>query len=340
MMNNYELRLPSSWAPQDAILLVWPDKTISWQVDIEALDELYEALVAVLVDYVDIILVVPEGQVDSVKAKLVSMGVPVEYVYFYETLEGQAADNLQNSTGLQQSINVKDFGPFILESESGFTVLHGTDRCFTENLLSQNAFPCAHTEKVDIYFSWSDIESNDEELILLDLNQLLQKNPSHTEAGIKNFLLQNTNAVQFLNVEKNSTTPGTVRFGVLNQILCVRCDDAMSAYYQSSEMRYEALGAANRKLDEPLELISLPWGVFVTDEGLECVADYSQFVVVNETVLVPIFDLPTDDEALEIISWAFPGFDIFGFPSRSLAQINTGLFRITQPVPEGVLEPL
>ncbi len=332
MMNKHKLRLPAPWEPQDAILLVWPDNTISWQVDIEELEELYEALIALLVDYVDIILVVPEGQIDPVKARLVLMDVPVEFVYFYEAV--------RNTVDSRDSINVKDFGPFIVESESGFTVLSGIDRNFTENLLLQHAFPCAHSEKTDIYLSWSDIESNGKDLILLDLNHVLQKNPSNTEAGIKNFFLQNTNSVQFVNVETRSTIPGTVRLGVLNQILCIRCDDAMSVYYHSSEKRYETLCTINNNLEEPLELVSLPWSVFVTDEGVEYVADYSQFVVVNETVLVPIFDLPSDEEAMEIISRSFPGFDIFGFPSRSLAVMKTGLSGITQPIPEGVLEPL
>jgi agmatine deiminase len=120
----------------------------------------------------------------------------------------------------------------------------------------------------------------------------------------------------------------------------LQSDDSTSSYYDSSKKRFESLHRINQQLENPMQLVSLPWSIFVTDEGTEWIADYSQFIVVNETVLVPIFDLPTDDEAMEIISQSFPGFDIFGFPSRSLAQINTGLFRITQPVPEGVLEPL
>ena len=335
---NHEWRLPAPWEPQDAILLVWPDNTISWQVDIEELEELYEALIALLVDYVDIILVVPQGQIDSVKARFVLMDVPVEYLYLYEAVRDSVSS--QYSINAQYALNVKNFGPFILESESGFLVLHGTDSRFTANLLSQNAFPCALAEKTDVCLSWADIESNGNELILLDLNHLLQKNPSHTETTIKNLFLDNTTAVQLVNVASKSATPGSVRLGILNQILCLQCDDSASAYYESSKNRFEHLHSIINQLENPLELISLPWGVFTTDEGLEWVADYSQFVVVNETVLVPIFDLPTDEDAMEIISRAFPGFDIFGFPSRSLAVMKTGLSGITQPIPEGVLEPL
>lgn len=328
-MNNEKksFRFPAPWEPQDAVLLVWPDVNTSGQIHVEDVEELYEALIALLVDYVDIILVVPGGKTDPVKERLILMDVPIEYVYFYE--------------GFQHSINIRDFGPFIVESASGFVVLNGLDDGFTADLFSRNAFPCSKLEKNNLYLSWSDIESNGNELILVDMKQLLQKNPSSTESSIKNFLLGNTSAVELLSFDEDiSTAPGFVRLGLLNQLLFLHCDDSASSYYDSSKKRLESMHRMNQQLESPMELVSLPWSIFVTDEGTEWIADYSQFIVVNETVLVPIFDLPTDDEAMEIISQSFPGFDIFGFPSRSLAQINTGLFRIIQPVPEGVLEPL
>lgn len=326
LMNNatYQFRFPASWEPQDAILLVWPN-TLD-ETDFDDLEELYEALVSLLVDYVDIILVVAPGQLDGVKASLLEMDVPVEYVYFFEIPEN--------------SINVRDFGPFIVESPSGFILLNTSNQVFVDNLLSNNAFPCAQAEKSLVNLSWSDIESNGHQLISANINGLLQKNPALTEDGIKNFLLTGTGSA-LLEFDKTfQEAPGLVRFGLLNQILFLQCDDSSSDCYEISNNRYEKLRELNQTLETPMQLVSLPWGLFVTDDGKEEVADYSQFVVVNETLLVPIFDLPTDEYAMEIISQSFPGFDIFGFPSRSLAQRQTSLLRITQPIPEGVLEPL
>lgn len=326
-MNNaaYNFRFPAPWEPQDAILLVWPH-TQNTESDVEELEELYEALVALLVDYVDIILVVAPGQLDDVKARLLEMDVPLDYVYCYEISEN--------------SINVRDYGPFIVESPSGFILLNTSNQAFVDNLLSNNAFPCAQAEKVLVNLSWSDIESNGHQLISGNINGLMQKNPVLTEDEIKNFLLTNTESALFEFDQSILRAPGLVRFGLLNQILFLQCDDTASDAYEVSRKRYERLYEMNQTLDAPMQLVALPWAIFLTDEGVEEVADYSQFVVVNETLLVPIFDLPTDEDAMEIISQSFPGFDIFGFPSRSLAQRQTSLLRITQPIPEGVLEPL
>jgi agmatine deiminase len=326
-MNNaaYHFRLPASWEPQDAILLVWPSP-LKDDPDAEDLEELYEALVTLLIDYVDVILVVPGGQLDDVKARLLAMGVPLEYVYFYEIQE--------------ESIHVRDFGPFIVESPSGFVLLKPSDQEFINSLLSSNAFPCAQAEKTQVNLSWCEIESNGHQLILANIKGLLQKNAGLTDDSIKNFLLTNTGSTVIDLDESILEAPGLVRLGLLNQMLLLQCDDTASVYFELSKKRNERLYEINQQLENPMQLVALPWAVFVTDDGVEAVADYSQFVVVNETLLVPIFDLPTDEDAMEIISQSFPGFDIFGFPSRWLAQRQTSLLRITQPIPEGVLEPL
>ncbi len=95
------------------------------------------------------------------------------------------------------------------------------------------------------------------------------------------------------------------------------------------------------KLKQPMNLIPLPWGgVIEDDNGVECLVDYSQFIVVNEAVLVPLFDVPSDEDAMEILSQVFPGFEILGFPSMVLTGIKSSLLKITLSVAEGVLEPL
>jgi agmatine deiminase len=67
-------RLPAEWEPQDAVMLTWPHKNSPWDWILDDVVELYEALATVICDYADVIIAVPETQVDEVRARLEAMG--------------------------------------------------------------------------------------------------------------------------------------------------------------------------------------------------------------------------------------------------------------------------
>jgi agmatine deiminase len=47
-----------------------------------------------------------------------------------------------------------------------------------------------------------------------------------------------------------------------------------------------------------------------------------------------------DEDALEVVSRAFPGYEIFGIPCLSLIERGGSLHCITMQLPEGVLEEI
>jgi agmatine deiminase len=85
-------------------------------------------------------------------------------------------------------------------------------------------------------------------------------------------------------------------------------------------------------------LLSLPWpGAKYNDSDQRLPASYANFLIVNEAVLVPIYDSLSDEDALDVVSQAFPGYEIFGIPCLSLIERGGSLHCITMQLPEGVL---
>src|SRR5690625_2481373 len=76
-------RLPAEWEPQDAVMLTWPHRDSDWAPHLDDVTQLYEALVAVIVDYADVIIVVPEGELEAIRTRLETMRVPLEDVHLY-----------------------------------------------------------------------------------------------------------------------------------------------------------------------------------------------------------------------------------------------------------------
>jgi agmatine deiminase len=326
---NQIYRLPAAWEPQDAMLLVWPgEQAIAVSEDIV---ELYEALVAVLIDYADVILVAPINQFDEIKERLVLMEVPIEYVYFYDA---SATDTKLSS------INVRDYGPFIIESENEF-ILAANQNSFVDSLYKQQAFPCVVLDDQAVSLSWSGIESDGGENLLVNVKKLYEKNSEFSADHIDEFFQNNIANNNIIRIESQFAELDIIRLCPGNKLIYLDCDEKNSLYYEPVQNLKNSLIEQMSLSEKKLELIPLPWGgVLTNDDGIEYSANYSQFVVINEAVLVPLFDLPSDEDAMEIISQVFPGFDILGFPSSSLAVLNTSLLRVTQSIPEGVLEPL
>jgi agmatine deiminase len=316
-------RLPAAWEPQDAMLLVWPDqKDTAFSDDIV---ELYEALVTVLVDYTDVVLVAPANQFEEIKERLVLMEVPIEYVYFYDLPA--------------PSISLHHYGPYIVEAENKFILL-AKSKSFSEMLYLQDAMPCVLLQKQSIQLSHEAMESDGGENLLVNIQILCDQNPEFSVDTIKEYVQQKISVKNILWIDNQSTITNIIRLCPGNKLVMLDCDEDQSPYYQPIQKLKTNLVQQMQASGIYLELIFLPWAGVVSHDGFECLADYSQFVVINEAVLVPLFDLPSDEDAMEVMSQLFPGFDILGFPSISLAVLKTGLARVTHSIPEGVLEPL
>ena len=65
---------------------------------------------------------------------------------------------------------------------------------------------------------------------------------------------------------------------------------------------------------------------------------YTNFLVLNGAVLVPVFDAPTDENALDVLSRAFPGRVIEAVPALDLAAHGVSLTSLALPQPARLLQ--
>lgn len=339
-------RLPAEWEPQDAILLAWPHKNTGWKAQLEDLEQLYEALVSVICDYADLIIALPEEDIASVRERLLAMDVPLEYVYFYAVPS--------NDTW------ARDFGPITVQTESGMKLLDFTfngwgkkhpydlDNSITKTLVSLGAFPEAEYQAVDFVLEGGSIESDGNGTLLTTSSCLLNKNRNeHLSKDQIEEVLKNQFGVRKINwlnsgYLKGDDTDGHVdvlaRLCPNNTIIYTACDDENDEHYLALKQMESELKVMTNADGAPYRLLPLPWpGVHLSDNDERMPATYANFLIVNEAVLVPIYDALSDEDALDVISQAFPGYEIFGIPCLSLIERGGSLHCITMQLPEGVL---
>ncbi len=341
-------RLPAEWEPQDAVLLTWPHKNTPWSWIHEEVTELYEALATVISDYADVVIAAPEDELETIRVRLDAMGAPLEYIYFYPC----DSDDTW----------ARDHGPLTVETPDGFKLLdfkfngwgnkfpHAQDDQITRQLFSQNVFPYASLEGRDWVLEGGSVETDGQGTLLTTSSCLLNKNrnPDLSKDEIES-RLKSDFGVRKINWLDHGYLAGDDTDGHIDTLarLCpndtivyTACDDEQDEHYASLKLMEEQLKTFTNADGEPYRLLPLPWSgpVLGRDSDARLPSTYANFLVINEAVLVPIYDLPMDEEALEVVSQAFPGYEIMGIPCLSLIEQGGSLHCITMQIPEGVLE--
>lgn len=336
-------RLPAEWEPQDAVLLLWPHKGVDG-AHLNTIVQLCEALVSVICDYADVVIALPEIEIDSVRSRLDAMSIPLEHIYFYSISYGDASCNLW----------ARDCGPITIEAEQGIKLLNfavsNAEEKFDINsifrqLHLQNAFPGACYEIQDWSLNGGVIEADGRGTLLVKKSYFNKYNTGLSkddiESRLKNIFGVN-NLIWLENgrvCENSHYIDQLVRFCPNNIIIYTACDDEQDLYYEELKKMEIELSLIKNAAGEQYRLLPLPWpGAIFNDDGERLAVSYASFLIVNEVVLVPIYNALSDEDALEVLFQAFPGFDIMGIPSETLAEQGGSLHRMAMQLPEGVLD--
>lgn len=87
-----------------------------------------------------------------------------------------------------------------------------------------------------------------------------------------------------------------------------------------------------------LTLVDLPVPPPVVRGGRPLLLSYTNFLAVNGAVLVPTFDAPTDENALDVIRRAFPDRDVKSIPALDFAVHGVSLTSLSLPQPARLLQ--
>lgn len=345
-MTSSDQRLPAEWEPLDAVLIAWPHRNTDWEWMLGDVIQLYEALVSVICDYADVVIALPAAAIDAARARLEAMSVPLEYVYFYPV------DT--------RDIWIRDYGPVAVKHEQGIKLIDFTfngcggkfhaepDNQVSKVLQKQNAFPAAEFESQEWVLEAGAIETDGQGTLLTTTKCLLNKNrnPEFSKADIENrvkelFGVSKINYLEhgfLVGDDTDSHIDNLARLCPNNTIVYTACDDESDEHYDELKKMEAELAALTNANGNKYRLLPLPWpGAKFNDDDKRVPVTYTNFVVVNECVLVPIYDALSDEDALEVISQAFPGFEIMGIPCATLIEQGGSLHRVITHLPEGVL---
>jgi len=285
-------RLIAEFEEQSFTQIIFPHNKSDWSCCLEEVQRNFEEIINSIINYQKC-LVVCEN-IKSVKRRFEAN----ENLFFveYETNDTWARD----CSALSMSDGLLDFtfnawgGKFASEKDNAMT--HAIQKHYSQDI-----------SHVEFILEGGAVESNGEGIILTTSACMLNKNRNHlskeeTTQKLKEYF--GAKEVLYLKHgylagdDTDSHIDTLARFVSRDTIMYVTCKDEEDEHYKELKLMEEELQKIAKK--HKLTLIKLPMSSAIYDEEERLPATYANFLFVNGAVLVPVYGVKEDVEALEI----------------------------------------
>ena len=337
--------LPAEWEPQDAVILGWPHDGTDWADTLDLVLPTFCRIAKEISRFEPVIIPAPDPV--SVRAKLAAVGACLDSIHVYAIPT--------NDTW------ARDFGPItVFENEKPILLDFGfngwglkfracQDNQITARLQTSGAFGSTPRKVPGLILEGGSLESDGAGTLLTTSSCLLEanRNPHLSRAEIEQQLLQHLGAKRVMWLEHgylagddtDSHVDTLARLAPNQTILYQSCDDPADEHYAELHALANEL-AALRTLDgHAYKLCPLPWPeACYAHDGHRLPATYANFLIINGAVLVPVYGLPQDVEALSVIARVFSDRETVAVPCRPLIEQHGSLHCVTMQIPRGVLQ--
>jgi len=334
-----KVRLPAEWETHSFIQVTFPHEKSDWKENLTEITACYIELIETASYFEDVLIVCKDIQ--QVKS------------YFSNTVNKFFIEIETNDTW------VRDYGGITIEKNNKFHILDfifngwgnkyesNLDNGITQKLFTNKYITDAIYDKIDFVLEGGSIESDGDGTILTTSKCLLSKNRNkidnevQAEYALKKYL----GAKQILWLDhgclKGDDTDGHIdtlaRFCNNETIAYVGCKDKTDEHYDQLHNMKKQLLSLNKMNGQKYNLIELPFPDACFDkEGKRLPASYANFAILNGAVLVPVYGVIQDNEALNIIGKCFPKRKTIGINCRTMIEQNGSLHCSIMQYPKGV----
>ena len=228
-----------------------------------------------------------------------------------------------------------------------FTAWGGKFEADLDNKLSQELSTVydAPMKKMDYILEGGAIESNGKGTLLITSECVYNPNRNALSIEQSNKILKESFGVTNILSLKHGYLSGDdtdshidtlARFVNESTIVYLKCENKYDEHYNELETMEKELQVFRDQDGNPFNLISLPFTRPIYDEDERLPSTYANFLILNEAVLVPVYNDPNDDEALEVLKQAFPQRKVIPIDSQTLIRQHGSLHCVTMQFPSGV----
>ncbi len=336
--------LPPEWAPQHGTLIVWPHPRHDWAESLSRIEPVYLTLAEQITKVQHLyILCQDEPHRDQLRQKLAA-ALPHTGRISLITCPG-------NDTW------IRDNGPLTVRDHRqhwqwldfrfngwGNKFDATLDDRVTETLHHSEPFCHLPLQHLDFILEGGSIEVDGAGTMLTTTQCLLAptRNPGCSRRDISRLFARTLGVHEILWLENSfllgDDTDGhidmLVRFCSPDVVCYCHCRDPEDPHFRPLGELARELALANRRRRRPWQLLPLPLpDPQVTSTGQRLPASYANFSIINQTVLIPVYNTPSDSEAIALLTQAFPRHRVQPVDARPLIEQGGAVHCATMQIP-------
>ena len=344
MMSDRATRLPAEWEPHGAVMLSWPHKDTDWAPVLDEAIDCFVEIAKAIAREETLIVVAPD--VEEPRRVLDCEKLPNRILYL---------------TVPNNDTWARDFGPITVERDGnpvicdfkfngwGLKFPADKDNLITRAMCNTGLLRGRYSNELSFVLEGGSIESDGQGTLMTTSQCLLSpnRNGAMSRDEIEEYLKSRfgLDLVLWLDYgalegdDTDSHIDTLARLTPNDTILYVGTDDVTDSHYDELNKMKLQLQSFVTASGQPYNLIELPLPDAVYDEeGNRLPATYANFLIMNHSILMPVYRQPQKDElAAQIIKIAFPDHQVVKIDCSVLIKQHGSLHCVTMQVPETIL---
>jgi agmatine deiminase len=336
------MELLPEWAPQEAVILAWPDAKTDWQPWLEDVRGVYLTLMqAINTQGTGVILLIREEEVAAFKTLANHANAPLAVLLVQ-------AD--YNDTW------VRDYAFLTCRTEQGMQPIEFTFNgwgnkfdAHKDNKINQLVLArlCRlELQSFDIVAEGGALEIDDTGVLLSTEFCLSnpQRNANMTMAQYRGVFKEALGAASVC-IFKHGHLEGDDTDGHIDTLVRFTPDKGIvvqTAFNTPDDPHHQGLAALVTECQAALpghQIFELPLPHVVNAQGERLPASYANFLINNKQILCPVYQQPEDSLAMTVMARAYPHHTIVPINCLPLVQQFGSLHCITMQVPINTLKP-
>lgn len=339
-----KIELPAEWETQSGILLTWPHAESDWKNNLDEIGLVYLNMCKAISQYEKLLVVCYDKQHKVTIEKLFHDNAIAKGKYLLSICK-------TNDTWC------RDYGPISVRNDGSLQLQNfifnswgnkynsGQDNAVSRHLFKEGCFNDNGMEDCDFILEGGSVESDGNGTILTTSHCLLKRHPDKNKAELEALLKKYLGAsiVHWLNHgglsgdDTDSHIDNLARFVDKDTIVYCACDNETNPDHDSLKLMESELKALKRADGQAYKLIPILMPNKIEHDELTLPASYVNFLIINHAVLVPVYNVPQDKKALEILQQCFPERRIIGINSTAMIKQFGSLHCASMQLPAGVL---
>jgi agmatine deiminase len=336
---NQKLRFPAEWEKQSFLQLTFPHEKSDWAYLMDEVTDCFVEIIETAAKFQNVLVVC--DNVERVKSFFSS----TQNIFF---VQAESNDTWARDHG---GINVIENGKAIIHDYIfngwGNKFDAGLDNQITKKLYDKGIFKNCSIKTFDLVMEGGSLESDGKRAILTTSACLLSKNRNEhlSKQQIELHLKENFGADRILWLnhgylagdDTDSHIDTLARFCDEKTIAYVGCENPEDEHFEALHQMKNELQQFRDFEGNLYKLVEVPLPDACFDAGGNRLpATYVNFTIINGAVLVPVYGVSQDKEALKILQNCFQQKKIIGVNCRVLIEQHGSLHCVTMQFPEQV----